>query len=73
MIRLSPDLNYMMSGSEEGSIYICSLKEFRDGSEYTVTEMLSKDLERANFSIANLYNFNQLTFVSRANQESKRD
>jgi WD40 repeat protein len=73
LIRLSPDLNYMMSGSEDGTIYVCSVKEFRDGSEYTATDMMSKDLERNNFSIANLYCFNQLTFVSRANQENKKD
>jgi len=58
MIRLTPDLNYLVSGGEEGSIYVCSVKEFRDGNENTSTDLLSKDLDRNNFSIANLYCFN---------------
>jgi len=56
-----------MSGSEDGSIFISKCKEFRDGNEITATELIAKDIERTNFSLANLYCFNTLTFISRAN------
>jgi hypothetical protein len=67
VISVSCDLGYMVTGSDDGSIFICHLKEFKDGNEASATEIISKDLERANFSLANLYGCNQLTFISQAN------
>lgn len=71
MMRVTPDLGYLVSGSEDGSIYVTSVKQFRDGQECPTSELIARD--QSNFSIANLYCFNQLTFVSRANQDNKKD
>lgn len=72
-IKISPDLSFLVSGSEDGSIFMSKVKEFRDGTEITATEVLSGNVDRGTFTLANLYNFNALTFISRANQEGKKD
>ena len=46
MIRVTPDLGYLVSGSDDGSIFVSTIKEFRDGNEFSATDIISKDMER---------------------------
>ena len=48
----------MVSGSEDGSLFMSKVKEFRDGTEITATEVMSSNVDRGTFTLANLYNFN---------------
>ncbi len=48
----------MLTGSDDGSIYVTKLREFRDGEEVENKDILSKDQDRVKFSVANLYSLN---------------
>lgn len=45
-MKLSADLSFLMTGSEDGSIMISKVREYYEGKEITATEMVGRDLDK---------------------------
>ncbi|KAL4489496.1 hypothetical protein ABPG72_002792 [Tetrahymena utriculariae] len=68
-MQITKDLNYLITGSENGSIYFLKLRQFSNGNEVEI----SFGVEDAKFQVGSIYCINQLCLSSTSSQENKKD
>lgn len=71
MMKLSSDYTYLISGAEDGSIFLSKLREVVDGQEINALDMMQLNAKNKEFMgrVANAYSLNPLCLTSKTNND----